>query len=123
MTSVKIASELVKIAKELAAAVPIFDVSSSDTWINRLKSGIKAPVVGARFSEFRGQSDSIMLLVSLDEKKDWKNGILENSCYFRMRLESDGTLEMFGGGSVKPAKNFRKTKVSSAEDVVSKINK
>lgn len=86
-----------------------------------IKSHIKAPVVGAQYSTLGGeQRASILIVVSLDPKSKWQNGILENSRYARFHVESDGALTLFSGGGGFP--KFRKTRVKNAQDVVNKIN-
>ena len=117
----KIARELVLIAREMMADT-VFDVSTVDEWrdyIYRELSKI-APFVRVDKSTLGGPANvSILILVSLDEKKDWENDILENSIYFRMHLLNDGTLEHFSGYTHRI--NFRKSRVKSSADVVAKI--
>jgi len=105
------------------AADKVFDITTVDEWVRKLQDGIKAPVVGVSESTLGGQQNvSILIMVSVDERKDWANGILENSHYFRLHLLNDGVIEMFSGW-VKPARNFRRTRVTSAEDAIAKINR
>jgi hypothetical protein len=112
-----------KIAESLIAAGQVFDMTTVDDWVNKLQSGIKAPTVGVKYSTLGGEKDvSILIMVSMDDKKDWINNILENSHYVRLHLYNDGVLDMISG-HVKPAKNFRKTRVMSVEDAIMKINR
>jgi hypothetical protein len=112
-----------KIAESLIAAGQVFDMATVDDWVNKLQSGIKAPTVGVKYSTLGGEKDvSILIMVSMDDKKDWINNILENSHYVRLHLYNDGVLDMISG-HVKPAKNFRKTRVMSVEDAIMKINR
>lgn len=112
-----------KIAESLIAAGQVFDMATVDDWVNKLQSGIKAPTVGVKYSTLGGEKDvSILIMVSMDDKKDWINNILENSHYVRLHLYNDGVLDMISG-HVKPAKNFRKTRVMSVEDAIVKINR
>ena len=65
---------------------------------------------------------SIMVTVSLDEQKTWKFHILENSRYFKMSINHDGSMELISGSS-KLSKKFRKCKVDSVEKAIAKLNK
>lgn len=101
----------------------VFDITTVDEWGQKIQRGINAPVVNVTKSTLGGpERVSLLLLVALDKREDWPNNILENSRYFRLHLSNDGTLEMFSG-HVRPAKNFRKTRVTSADDVVAKVNR
>ena len=57
-----------------------------------------APVVNVSVSSLGGK-DRVSLVgkLSLDPKRDWPNGILENSRWFTFHLENDGTLEVQKG--------------------------
>lgn len=120
-----IAGELVKIADSL---LRVFDVTTADDWGREIQRGIKAAHVGVSKSTLGGDKHvALLILVALDPKSTWKNGILENSRYFRLHLSNDGTLEMFGG-QLDPSfltrpKAFRKTRVVSADDVVTNVNR
>lgn len=117
----EIAVELVRIAKDLAAG-DVFDINNAEEWVAKLKSGINAPYTNIYKSTLGGAKNvSILITVSVDEKKDWKNGILQNSTYFNMHLDNDGSLEVFSG-YFKSSK-FRKTRVKSVEEAIAKINK
>jgi len=61
---------------------------------------------------------SIMLVVSLDQRSDWANGILENSRYAKISIDADGTIEHFSGTLPK----FRKCKAKDATAAVIKLN-
>lgn len=99
----------------------VFDIQTADEWITHIKSGVHAPLVNAQKSTLGGADRvSIMILVALDPKAEWQNGILENSRYMRLHLHNDGTLENFSG--FRFSKPFRKTRVTSAQDVVNKLN-
>ena len=88
-----------------------------------VRDNISAPYVGASVSTLGGIARaSIMISVSLDDKKKWHNGIFQNSRYFQMSLDRNGELEQFGL-SYKLPKKFRKAKVKSLGDAVVKINK
>jgi hypothetical protein len=119
----KIVRELVLIAREMVADT-VFDMSTVDGWKEYISRelGKIAPVVHVDKSTLGGEARvSLLILVSLDEKKDWSDGILENSTYFRMHLGNDGVLEHFSGYTHHI--NFRKSRVKSPIDVVAKIGR
>lgn len=106
----------------IAFGEKVFDVVTAEEWRVRLNAGIGAPVVSVRPSVLGGPDRiSLMLMVALDERSSWPNGILENSRYFRIRLDNDGVMEMFSGW-VGKAKALRKTRVRSADEAVAKLN-
>ena len=122
MNKVIIAKELIAVVKELMAEEKVFDVVTAEEWRVRLNAGIKAPVVGVRKSTLGGPENVALLpTISLDERKDWPNGILENSRYFHIELSNDGMMEMFGG-NVRPAKFLRKTRVRDVDEAIAKLN-
>lgn len=83
---------------------------------------IQAPYVGAQYSRLGGAGrESVLIVVSLDPKDTWANGILENSRYTRFHLGSDGVLEQFTRS--RGLTTFRKTRVKDIREAVSKINK
>lgn len=84
----------------------------------QIKESLNFPFVEVGKSCLGG--DSVFILVSLENKKDWDGGYVENSNYARFVLRS-GKIEHFGGWGLK--KNFRKCKYKSVEDVISKLNK
>jgi hypothetical protein len=85
-------------------------------------------VTGGQFGR-----ESIYLLICFQPKEEWPNGILENSNYFRMRIEEDGTMEVFtsslylkGVGYGKENRlpiKFRKAKAKSLVDAKDKLMK
>lgn len=87
----------------------------------KLQNGLIAPFVSAKLSTLGGiQKASIMLAVSLDKPDTWNYGIFENSRYFRMSVEIDGTLENISGSS--RTVKFRKRKVKTLDEAIAKIN-
>lgn len=112
-----------KVTTKLIEAVlreGVFDVHTAEQWITHIKSGVHAPVVRADKSTLGGADRvSIMMTISLDPKESWHNGILQNSRYMNMHLSNDGTLEQISGSKLR----FRKTRVTSSDDVVAKLNK
>ena len=78
---------------------------------------LNAAYVSSRISRLGG-APTIMLLVSLDKRSEWPNGIVENSRYARLSIDANGVIENFSGSLPK----FRKCKAKDADQAVSKIN-
>lgn len=78
-------------------------------------------------------NDTIMLTISFDDKSNWSHGYLENSNYFRMRIDDTGLIEQFSCSLYKKGyqfsyenrldKKFRKTNVKSFDVAIQKIVK
>jgi len=121
-TDYRMAQELVRVAKLLATrntGEPIFAPDDVDRLVRELEAGIDAPFV--RVKKATLGTTTLMMVVSLDPKSEWENNILENSRYFRMSLDADGTLEQFVV-AYDVGKKFRKRRVKSVSDAVKKIN-
>jgi len=87
------------------------------------EKSINAPVIKASVSTLGG-TPTVLMKISLDEKKDWPNNILENSRWFQVRVDPDpskSNLEMYTKSHKIDAK-FRKQKAKSKEEVVKKLN-
>ncbi len=92
--------------------------------IDELKKGINAPFVDVSVSTLSKHS-IIYIKLSLEPKKDWTNNIYQNSLYSQFSLENDpkvSNLEQFSM-CYKLPKKFRKCKVKSIKDAITKINK
>ncbi len=92
--------------------------------IVELRKGINAPFVNVNVSTLSKHS-TIMIKISLDDKKDWTNNIYQNSRYSQFSLENDpkvSNLEQFSM-HYKLSKKFRKCKVKTIKDAITKINK
>jgi len=101
---------------------PLFTIDNVKNTCKQLNSGIKAPIVNATYSTLGGkQNVSILILISLDEKKDWPNGILENSRYTRLHLLNNHVLEQFTI-SAGFKKKLRKSRPKTIDAVIKKIN-
>jgi hypothetical protein len=88
-----------------------------------LNNRIKAPYVYSQVSTLGGVNRaSAIAKVSLDPKSKWPNDILHNSRYFMVRIDRNGTMEMFAKSYRLPLK-MRKSTVKSLPDAVAKINK
>ena len=62
----------------------------------------------------------IMLSLSLDKKEDWAYGIFENSRYYHISIDRNGTVENFCNSKVK---RIRKKTVKSLDEAIEYINK
>lgn len=107
---------------EVKIIEPLFTVDNAKSVAKQIEKNIKAPVVKAEISTLGGDENiSILILISLDEKKDWINGILENSRYIRLHLTSkDHILEHFSGSF--GIKGLRKSRPKTIDVVIKKIN-
>ena len=100
----------------------LFDITTVDGFGESLTQGIHAPYKKVRTSDLGGPDKvCLMLVVSLDAKADWINGILQNSRYFQMMIQNDGSMDVFVG--VSRDVKFRKCKTTSLEDCTRRINK
>lgn len=101
----------------------IYGEDGYEKWAEEIKKGIKAPYVNVYVSTLGGKERaSIMFTVGMDSKDNWPNNILENSRYGKFHLGYDGVLEMHSARYGKVSK-FRKTRVKSVKDVITKIDK
>ena len=100
----------------------VLQITDVDKWTTEIYKGLKTGWKSVAKSTLGGDENvAIMIKVTLEPEKDWPNKILHNASYGMVRIATDGTMEMFASGH--KIKNMRKTKVKSAKDVVSKINK
>jgi hypothetical protein len=63
---------------------------------------------------------SIGITIGFDDKSTWASGIFDNSAHRKFMLDTDGTLEELTGYKTL---RFRKCKVKSVEDAISKLVK
>ena len=87
---------------------------------------IDAPYVKAVVDGL-GNSNDLMVAVSLDEKSTWENGIFENSRYCRVIITDDGRCEvfvdsLFGHSMTRPFRRVRKWKSKDLPSAIGKIN-
>ena len=100
----------------------IFDIGSVDKWTVPLSTKVNAPVIWAAKSVLGGEENvTIMIKMSLDEKHEWQNGIFQNSRYAHIRIDRDGSMEMFAHKR-SLGKAMRKTKVRDVKQAIKKIN-
>ena len=107
------------------------DSVSTDNAIDKINTDLKPFVSVVNASRgCLGGDDTIMLLVALNPKSEWKLGIPENSQYFRMHIESNGVVECFTQSIYKNniisyenriKTKFRKYTAKSVDDLIQKI--
>jgi len=108
--------------KTFLAENAVFDIGTVDKWTVSLSTKLTAPVIWAAKSVLGGEENvSIMIKMSLDEKHEWQNGIFQNSRYAHIRIDRDGTMEMFAHKR-SMGKAMRKTKVRDVKTAIKKIN-
>lgn len=97
----------------------IYTQQDADT----IKQLLRAEEVSVQFSTLGGAHNaSIMILVCLEPRTTWSNGILQNSKYARFALHSrENRVELFSGG-LRTLK-FRKAQIKTVEDAAAKIQK
>ena len=99
-----------------------FDIGNVDKWVVPLSTKVNAPVMWVAKSVLGGEENvTIMIKMSLDEKHNWKNGIFQNSRYAHIRIDRDGSMEMFAHKR-SIGKGMRKTKVRDVKQAIKKIN-
>jgi hypothetical protein len=102
--------------------VKVFDVNTAPVEVEKLQKGIKAPYVFVQKSALGGAENvSILITVSLDAKENWHNQILQNSRYFMIHFSNKGVMDQFSG-NVSGKDRFRKTRVKSVDEALTKIN-
>ena len=133
-----IESAVTKIVKRVLKEAPVssgglFNEESIKSEIEKIKSAFRAKVPVANASAGSFDYESIYLLVVFDPKDQWANGIMENANYYRARIESDGTVEVFTQSLYKKGQRpsyesrlpvkFRKTKAKSVDEAIAKLMK
>ena len=90
----------------------------------KLQNLIKAAFVRVRYSSLGGKERaSLLILVAIDPRETWINGILENSRYIRLHAGYDGKVEYISGCFGREIKKFRKANFTTLEDLAAKIQK
>ena len=98
---------------------PIYSITDVEVLVGKLKTELKAPLVNAYASTLGGaERVSVLLMIAMDPKDQWENGILENSYYGKYHISRNGTMEHISGPM-----RLRKTHAKSIQDVVDKFNK
>jgi len=109
----------------LANIDPVFSIEDMEESEDTIKNGLQrvVPFLNITHSTLGGNENiSITIKLSLDPKEDWYNGIYQNSRYSMFMFKRNGVLEQFSMGQNIP-KKFRKSRVKSVDDVISKITK
>ncbi len=115
--------EMMEKGGSTATPVSIFDITNVKEFVAKLKDEIKAPYVNAYFSTLGGEDRvSILLTISMEEKSEWSNGILENSKYSKFHLHKNGTVEQITRSHKLRENKFRKIKVKTQQQIIDKIN-
>jgi hypothetical protein len=103
----------------------VYDPKDGEKWAKEIQKGINAPVVQATTSTLGGvERMSIMVKFSLDKEAAKGGTAWHNSRHANVRVDIDGSMEMFqkGGTQIAGIKKMRKAKFKSAKDVIKKIN-
>ncbi len=107
-------------------AQQVLDSGTAPKFLEAVKAGIKAPYVNAYISTLGGpERPTIMISASLDPQDSWVNNIFQNSRYLQLHIDEKGVLECFSQDYRLKAKigaAFRKTRVKTPEEAISKIN-
>jgi hypothetical protein len=99
---------------------PVFTFTDDDK--KKIQESINAPYVHVQKSSLGGSDrSSIYIKLSLDEKKDWANGIYENSDNMMFGVHYDGRMELMTY-HYKSSEKFKKTLVKTVDEIISKIN-
>ena len=111
---------------------PLWDKDSVKNVIKQIQKGIKVPYadgLGLGALSRRDEHPAIMGKISVDDKKTWPNGYLENSRWALVRIEADGTIDtvrMNGYGDFKTRKKvpiLRKSKNKSIKQIIDRLGK
>lgn len=107
--------------KDLLLEQAVMDLPMAQNLAQLLKQHLVAPWVEASVSTLGGQQrPSVMLRISLDDKRDWPNNILHNSRFSFFHIGHDGVIEQHTYHHKVP--KFRKTRFTSPAQVVQKLN-
>lgn len=112
-----------KLQKYLTEALvePLFDVNDAPAFAKEIEKKVKVPYISTQTSTLGGPENvSILLRVSLDDPKEWYNGIFHNSRYFQMHITRPNVIELFTKNHTLP--KFRKARAKSKDDIIKKIN-
>ena len=112
-----------KTYKTFITEASYFDINDAEKWKKEIEKNINAPVVHVQISTLGGK-ERVSLMVKFSVDKEASKGGTEwhNSRHANLRIDRDGTLEMFQASHKFGIKRLRKSKIKSAKDVVKKIN-
>ena len=112
-----------KFQSELKPLKGIFDPKDGEKWAKEIQKGINAPVVQVTTSSLGGvERMSIMVKFSMDKEAAKGGTAWHNSRHANLRVDIDGSMEMFMASHKFGIKKMRKAKIKSAKDVIKKIN-
>jgi hypothetical protein len=100
----------------------IFDVTNTNSVVDRLKNELIFPYVYAYSSNLGGNENvSILLSISKDKKETWANSIFENSNYMRFHIYNNGTVKLIAKHYNLP--KVRQFAVKTINDLITRLNK
>ena len=114
------------------AKEPLWNKNNVKDVIKQIQKGIKVPYadgLGLGALSRRDEHPTIMGKISVDDKKDWRNGYIENSRWALVRIEANGiidTVRMNGYGDFKTRKKvpiLRKSKNKSIKQIIDRLGK
>ena len=115
--------EMYPLTEETQLDEGVFDPKDGEKWAKEIQKGIKAPVVDVKTSSLGGEeSMSIMVKFSMEKEASKGGTAFFNSRYANVRVDIDGSMEMFQASHKFGIKKMRKAKIKSAKDVIKKIN-
>ena len=114
------------------AQEPLWDKDSVKNVIKQIQKGIKVPYadgLGLGALSRRDEHPTIMGKISVDDKKTWPNGYIENSRWALVSIDANGTIDtirMNGYGDFKTRKKvpiLRKSKNKSIKQIIDRLGK
>ena len=115
--------EMYPLTEETQLDEGVFDPKDGEKWAKEIQKGIKAPVVDVKTSSLGGEeSMSIMVKFSMEKEASKGGTAFFNSRYANVRVDIDGSMEMFQASHKFGIKKMRKAKIKSAKDVIKNIN-
>ena len=127
---IKLTDLVPKTIKE--AQEPLWDKDSVKNVIKQIQKGIKVPYadgLGLGALSRRDEHPTIIGKISVDKKKDWPNGYIENSRWALVTIYPNGvvdTVRMNGYGDFKTRKKvpvLRKSKNKSIKQIIDRLGK
>jgi hypothetical protein len=115
--------EMYPLTEETQLDEGVFDPKDGEKWAKEIQKGIKAPVVDVKTSSLGGEERmSIMVKFSMEKEASKGGTAFFNSRYANVRVDIDGSMEMFQASHKFGIKKMRKAKIKSAKDVIKNIN-
>ena len=111
---------------------PLWNKDNVDKVIKQIQKGIKVPYadgLGLGALSRRDEHPSILGKISLDPKREWPNGYIENSRWALVRIDADGTIDtvrMNGYSDFKTRKKvpvLRKSRNRSIRQIIDRLGK